>query len=838
MDNTLIILLILQNKSVRERASSKLETAGHEVILVADSVQAVNFLRSHQADLVLTEVEIGDVDGWRLSRLIRSGILASSKDLPILLVTENHCERIAETTARMFDINKVISYQELDLVVDVVGQVIAEQGSFNNLPNILVIEDTEDTANLVQRMLKHKFTIDIALDGVSGIKAFRQKSYDIILLDIMMPGMSGDEVLDVLIELNPRQVVIAMTAHGTIDLAELMLVKGAADYIQKPFKAEQLRKVCDIAAKREDFIVSNEQFSAKALELKSEQQKYYSLSKTHYRILDSLSSIVIEVTAKGRILFLNNAWYKCTGFMVSESIGRLFTDFIQDSSFLLKHNIEESFSQLLAGKLQQDHIEVKLLKNNDEYFWCEINLTPYFDENGHIVGISGTIDDISVRKKAELRLKHVALHDTLTGIHNRYYFDNELKNITSIATRTGIFHSLIYLDLDHFKIINDSQGHHQGDLVLKEIARLLSERTRASDTLCRIGGDEFAILLTNTCIKDAKRVAEEICQTIADSCFKFADQMYKVSCSIGISLIDGKSISSEIYLQQADIAMFAAKEQGRNRVHLFTEEDNVTDELKQSFEWAQKLQQALLEDNIILHFQPIIDVKTRNVEYYEALVRLQVDGTIILPGEFIPSLEKAEDMTLLDRHVIGKALNLMKTYPLLKKVAINLSAQAFGDDRLLPYIEAKLNQYNIEPSRVIFELTESASLSNITGTQRMVNRLNDLGCSFSIDDFGTGFSTFAYLKQIPAESVKIDGSFVKDMLKDPTDAALVKAIHETAQALNKKTVAEFVENEQTLVKLAELGVHYAQGFHISKPMDIEELDRKSRPFISVVENIC
>ncbi|WDE01166.1 EAL domain-containing protein [Thalassomonas actiniarum] len=838
MDNALIILLILQNESVRERTSGKLEMAGHEVILASDSVEAVNFLRSHQADLVLTEVDIGDVDGWRLSRLIRSGILASSKDLPILLVTENHCERIAETTARMFDINKVISYQELDLVVDVVGQVVADQGNFNKPLDILVIEDTEDTANLVQRMLKHKFNIDIAYDGVSGIKAFRQKTYDIVLLDIMMPGMSGDEVLDVIIELNPKQVVIAMTAHGTIDLAELMLVKGAADYIQKPFKAEQLRKVCDIAAKREDFIVSNEQFAAKTQELKNEQQKYYSLSKTHYRILDSLSSIVIEVTAKGRILFLNNAWYKCTGFMVSESIGKLFTDFIQDSSFLLKHNIEESFSQLLCGKRQHDQIEVKLIKNDGGYFWCEINLNPYFDENGKIVGISGTIDDISVRKKAEQRLKHVALHDTLTGIHNRYYFDNELKNVASIATRTGIYHSLIYLDLDHFKIINDSQGHHQGDLVLKEIARLLSERTRASDTLCRIGGDEFAILLTNTSVEDAEKVALEICQTIADSSFKFAEQVYKVSCSIGISVIDGKAISSEIYLQQADIAMFAAKEQGRNRVHLFTEDDNVTEELKQSFEWAQKLQKALLEDNILLHFQPIIDVKTREIEYYEALVRLQVDGKVILPGEFIPSLEKAEDMTLLDRHVIGKALHLMKTYPALTKVAINLSAQAFGDDRLLAFIEEKLNQYSIEPSRVIFELTESASLSNLTGTQRMVNRLNELGCGFSIDDFGTGFSTFSYLKQIPAESVKIDGSFVKDMLKDPTDAALVKAIHETAQALNKKTVAEFVENEQTLMKLSELGVHYAQGYHISKPMDIKGLEDSRTQLNPAVVKVC
>lgn len=823
----MIILLVIKHDLYSEKITQQLTSDEYQVFSVANSIDAVAYLRANHVDLVLTEVDIGEVDGWRLSRLIRSGILTSDANLPIILITENHCERIAETTARMFDINRVISYQELELTAEIIKQVQLGQGNLNQPQNILVIEDTEDTAHLVERMLKHKFSVDIAYNGTSGITAFKKKKYDIILLDIMMPGMSGDEVLDVIMSINPNQVVIAMTAHGTIDLAELMMGKGATDYIQKPFKAEQLRKVCEIAAKREDFLVANQQFADKTSALENEQDKFNSLSRHHYRVLDNLNSIVIELSAKGRIKFLNNAWSVLTGYTISESIGVFLTDFIHKSSFQSKAYLTETFEEILKGNKKHENIELKLCKQNNEYLWCEFNVSPHINDEGKVVGISGTIDDISTRKKAEERLKHVALHDTLTGIHNRYYFDNELRNLTNSAVRSNVTHALLYIDLDHFKVINDSQGHHFGDVVLKEISQLLSERTRSSDVLCRIGGDEFAMLLTNTQPEKAEIAAQEICQVIAESSFKFGEKIYKVSCSIGVSAINGFSSSSNVFLQQADIAMFTAKQKGRNRVHVFDDGDIVTEELKRSFDWVQKIQQALVEDNIELHFQPIIDVKTREVLCYEALVRLIIEGEMIFPNDFIPSLEKVEDMNMLDRHVIGKAFSVMEKNPILTRLAINLSAHAFVDESLFSYIEEKLVTYNIEPSKIVFELTESASLSNITGTQRLVSKLSDLGCHFSIDDFGTGFSTFAYLKEIPAGSVKIDGSFVKDMTKNPIDAILVKAINETAHALNKTTVAEFVEDEETLEKLAELGVNYAQGYYIDKPMSIEQINAKA-----------
>jgi len=824
----LILLIITSNELVISKINSILSGSGLTTIYAKNSIEAINILRSKNIDVVITEVKIGNVDGWRLARLIRSGILSDNPNTPIILITENHSERIAETTAKTFDINKVVSFQEIHSLLNVIDDTQSGNNNLNQRTKLLVIEDTHDTAQLIERMLKHSYDIDLAENGLIGLQKFKENSYDIVLLDIMMPGMSGDELLDNLMAIAPNQTVIAMTAHGNADLAELMLEKGASDYIQKPFKADQLRKVCSIAEKREDYLIANEQFLAKTQALVEEQVKFESLAKVHHRILNSLNNIVIELTPAGDITYLNNAWVQTTGFLISESMGESFVEYINDPSNHIKRILNETYHTLLDGKQEKQILEFKLKTSNHSSFWCELTLSSFYDRHSQIIGLSGTIDDISMRKKAEEKLQHVAFHDTLTGIHNRYYFDDVLINIAQTTARTKTKNSLLYVDLDNFKVINDSQGHQQGDLVLKEISQLLLDRVRESDYLCRIGGDEFAIILQNTNLDEAQIFALQICETIADASFRFGEQVYKVSCSIGISSIDGNALSSDIYLQQADIAMFVAKDRGRNRVHTFTVEDELSEEVKQSFEWAQKLRKALSDDNIVLHYQPIINVKTRMTESYEALVRLIVDDKLIFPDSFIPYLEKAGDMNILDRHVIDAAFKQMSEHKLLGKVAINLSAQAFSDDRLVVYVEDKLVEYNIEPSRIMFELTESASLSNITGTQRLITHLNELGCSFAIDDFGTGFSTFTYLKQIPAEHVKIDGSFVKDMLKDSTDAALVKAINETAKALSKHTIAEFVEDEATLIMLDELGVDFAQGYHIAKPMSIIEINKREQ----------
>lgn len=824
------ILVVSKFPEIRERITQVLSKDIFNIYWANDSAAAVNILKTTALEIVVTDIDIGQLDGWRLSRLIRSGIFPSESALPIILLTETHCERIAETTAKIFDINQVVPYDELDLLEKYIYQTLQKSLPSQALHKALVIEDTSDTAFLIQRILKSQFTVDIAPDGESGLKAYNKSTYDIVLVDIMMPGISGVEVIEKIREMNTQQVIIVMTAHGTIDLAELIMNKGATDYIQKPFKAEQLRKVCDISFKRDDFIISNKQFAQRTNALTQERQKFKILTNTHNRILNSLSSIIIELDEQFRIKFINQAWYEHTGESLTQATNSNYLESINKDE---RYIIEQQLELLKTGKIEQAKFEYILNTNDDKSLWCEASFTLLNDNTkANCISFTGTIENITERKKSEERLKHVAIHDALTNLHNRYYFDNELHKLTVATNNNKQQHSLLYIDLDNFKIINDTQGHHQGDKVLKEIAKLLSDEISVNDLLCRIGGDEFTIILYNTNLNHADKIANKILKTVACTRFQFNQQVYQVQCSIGVKGIDGKTENSEHYLQHADIAMFAAKKRGKNCVHVYTESDALTTQLTSNFEWAQKIQNAVDNDEIILHFQPIINVKDKEIAYYEALVRLSIDGNIIYPGDFIPALEQENNIKTLDYHVIGKALKMLKEYDFLPKVAINLSAQACSDEQLLKYIEQKIALYNICPTRLIFELTETASLSNITATLRLVNRLNEIGCSFSIDDFGTGFSTFTYLKQLPASSVKIDGSFVKNMDTDPVDASLVKAIHDAAKALNKKSVAEFVENAAILEKLEEIGVDYAQGYYISKPMPIEILINENQKLIA------
>ena len=459
-------------------------------------------------------------------------------------------------------------------------------------------------------------------------------------------------------------------------------------------------------------------------------------------------------------------------------------------------------------------------KCGNKKVWVEIKLHQLFKE-GRVQGLTATLDNIDDRKKAEEKLQHLALHDTLTGLYNRYYFDNELNRMTLLASRGNETHCLLYIDLDHFKIINDTEGHQMGDLVLKEVAQILTLRLRNSDILCRVGGDEFVILLSETKLRHAIEIGNNICDQIANAHFQFGNTTYKVSASIGVSEIDGQATAAE-YLRQADIALYVAKNKGRNQTHSFVEGDTESTKQLDNMKWVQRLQQAIIDDNLVMHFQPVWSFKGNKVAYFEALVRINLAGRICYPNEFIPALEKAEDISFLDHQVVHKTIKLMSEHPELKRVAINLSAQAFSDERLLPLIEEKLSQYEVEGTRVIFELTESASLTNVSGTRRMIEQLSKLGCKFSIDDFGTGFSTFAYLKELPAHSVKIDGTFVKDMIQNDVDKTLVEAIANVALVLNKTSVAEFVETREIFDSLEESGVTYAQGYFISKPLPIAE----------------
>lgn len=828
MSSKNISLLIITNDGFKQQKIDQLFLdSAYALTYSKGSGEAIQCLKSHCYDCIISDTHIGSLDAWRLARMVRANLFKTADNTPFILITDTYCEHIAETTAAAFDIDNVTPQQHIDNLATTVDELVAQQQTGSNQMSILVVEDDPDIAELAERILKHNYHIDIASDGLAGINKYFANTYDIVLLDVQLPELNGSEVLNRILAHNPKQAVVIMTAHGDTDLAEQLLIVGAVDFISKPFKAEQLRKVISIAAHRENYLISHAQFAEKVTAIQTNEGKFRELYKTHTRLLNHLSTVVMELDIEGRILFTNHAWYDLTGFTNDETKGRLFCEFAEGVSNTAQtaQSINESVSKIIHGQLQRQELEFQIKNKVGEMLWVEVIFNDISKED-EIIGVTVTIDNINERKQAQLELSYLATHDTLTGLFNRHHFDAKLEELANSARNYLLSHTLLYIDLDRFKIINDTQGHHQGDTVLKDVAVRLSAIMRPADILCRIGGDEFAILRPHSDRISAVKAAQQICDTLQNGYYQFEENIFQISGSVGVAVIDGSESVSETYLQHADIALYVAKKRGRNLVHVFSQHDKDSEDFKISANWGQIIQNAVFEDQLVLHFQSVVHAKSQQTAYFEALVRLDVGDKLIYPGEFIPALERAEDMTLLDHQVVTKAIYMMSKHRVLNKVAINLSAQAFSDERLLPTIESLLKRYRVKPESIIFEVTESASLTNLTATQTMINKLMDLGCEFSIDDFGTGFSTFSYLKDLPANCVKIDGSFVKDMLQNSIDMALVKAICDIAKALNKTTVAEFVEDEATLRKLQSLGVDYLQGYHISHPQNIENIEYK------------
>lgn len=816
------ILLVHPEPRARTLLRDLLALAGFEAVVEAGTgSEALRVLRKSPIDAIVSDIEFPELDAWRLARLVRSGVLPSAATTPFLIVASTWCERIAETTAREFGVNALLPFEERARLPEVLREELARDGESFQRTRVLVIEDYPETLKLVKRILEHRFELELAEDGESGLKAWLSGRHDLVLLDVMLPRMSGPEVLDRILTEDPAQPVVIMTANSTLELAEQLMMKGAADFVTKPFRAEELRRICEIAARREDYLVSNRQFAEKVRHLEESREAYRKISESHQHLLNHLRTVVVELDAGGAIRFLNRAWGQLTGFSVDEGLHQPFSAFVatrEDAQRTLRRHLHA----LLDGEMHDCRFELELRSRSGEPLWADCRLVLMQGEDGRR-SVSGSLDNITHRKLAEVEVERLRLHDSLTGLYNRQFFDTRLAELTARAQEWGERHALLVIDLDHFKVINDSVGHHQGDLALKDIARLLANRLRQDDVLCRVGGDEFAVLLVHAGEAQALPMAEAIAGLIKEHPCRFEDQVFALGCSIGISLVDGSADAAEEYLKQADIALYVAKQRGRNRVHVYDPDDKDSDELRASVDWARRLRHALECGCLELHFQPVLHIASRQIAYHEALARLRLPERLVPPGEFIPALERAGEMSTLDFAVLDEVVRVLAERPDLPRLAFNLSAQSFSDARLVPRIEEALARTGVSASRLVIELTETASLSDVRASQQVISRLNELGCSFSVDDFGSGFATFAYLKELPAQTLKLDGSFVRNLANDPVDQALVCAISQVAAALGKSTVAEFVEDADTLQRLEALGIDYAQGFHIGRPEPLAQL---------------
>lgn len=431
-------------------------------------------------------------------------------------------------------------------------------------------------------------------------------------------------------------------------------------------------------------------------------------------------------------------------------------------------------------------------------------------------------DELANLKVMEARLQFSVSHDDLTGLANRRRLEQALELSLTQVRNFMSTSALFYIDLDSFKVLNDAEGHEAGDTLLVQVANSLRRYFRVNDTLVRIGSDEFAVLVDNTDKKMAIQQAEGLRNLFDGYSFEHHGHHYHLSASIGIKLIQRQDATTvgEV-LSHANQACYTAKKRGRNRVHLYSPEDQEMHTLRHSVEWAPRIRAALKEENFLLEFQPIFALDSGAITHYECLIRMRGDGGVLYyPKEFIPVAEAMGLIHQIDFWVVAKAFDLLCGMPDSISFAVNLSGNVFLDENLYRLIQQKLKETEIDPERIVFEITETSAISNFEQTKRMVTNLRSLGCRFALDDFGAGFNSYSYLKHFPVDILKIDGGFITDLDNDPVDQLLVKSMIDIAHSLGKKTVAEFVERESTLNLLKGYGVDFVQGYLVGKPQSI------------------
>jgi diguanylate cyclase (GGDEF)-like protein/PAS domain S-box-containing protein len=558
-------------------------------------------------------------------------------------------------------------------------------------------------------------------------------------------------------------------------------------------------------------------------------------AESRYRdLVETAHDMVWTMDPQGCLTYVNRACQDIYGYTPDEMQRQYLHEFRSPDH---PPHDREAIESLMRGEDTVQFETVHLDSEGKPHF-LSFSAKSHKDEEGEVLRISGMARDITEQKAFQHQLSYHAEHDPLTGMFNRNYFQEELERTVARVARSGSSCALFYIDLDQFKYINDTLGHAAGDRMLVDIAALLSTHVREGDLLSRFGGDEFTLLLYNINQQDVLRAADNF-RVLCDD-YKFAenDVSFNISCSIGVAMIDEKANSAAEILSHADLACHMAKQQGRNRAHLYNPADLDKDDMAADMEWAAQVREMLEHDRFQLVYQPIVSVDNGEILDYEVLVRMICnDGKVILPGGFMPAAERFGLIHSVDRWIVKRAIEqLAKMHKRGQQAnfSINLSGKAFEDHTLLPLIQDLLNSTAIDPGTITFEITETAAIANLAAAEEFIAALKDIGCLFALDDFGSGFSSFAYLKHLAVDKLKIDGAFVKGMAHSSVDQAMVESMNQVAHALGKQTVAECVENEETLTILKEMGIDRAQGNHIGRPNAVPALSVLQEPNVEAV----
>jgi diguanylate cyclase (GGDEF)-like protein/PAS domain S-box-containing protein len=561
------------------------------------------------------------------------------------------------------------------------------------------------------------------------------------------------------------------------------------------------------------------------------------LNRQVHLLLESTGEGIFGVDAQLRCTFVNNAATHMLGYASDEILG-------QDMHELVHARREDGSAYPLEETLiYRSMKEQRVLQSDDEVLWTkkgdiiptQYSSSPIF-ENGAITGAAIVFRNIAEARALARKMDFLATHDPLTGLANRREFETRLEQALANARVEGNSHFLCYMDLDQFKVVNDTCGHVAGDELLRQLTAMLHSQIRKGDTLARLGGDEFGILLQHCSLEDAVKNVEDIRQSVWDFRFVWEDKTFTLGVSIGLTIIARDTTGIGTALSEADAACYIAKDSGRNRIHIYQADDADPAQRHGEMQWVSRIHDALNNDRFCLYFQTIVPIEktiaavdrpAESLVHVEILLRMNDEnGENLPPGAFIPAAERYNLMPAIDRWVVSSTFMWLRDNKAHAEnigfFAINLSGHSLSDENFLTFVSNQLEAMELAGNNICFEITETAAVANLTQAMHFMNTLKSRGCRFALDDFGSGMSSFAYLKNLPVDYLKIDGNFVRDVMVDRVDHAMVRAINQVGQVMGIKTVAEFVESPAILAELRKIGVDYAQGYSIAEPKPLDE----------------
>jgi len=545
-------------------------------------------------------------------------------------------------------------------------------------------------------------------------------------------------------------------------------------------------------------------------------------SEKKYRTLIEQSLVGIYIIQDNRFVFVNKKFQTIFGYTEDELKGLpSILDLVHKDD---RNIVADNLARRIAGEMSSIKYIFRGLRKDGKTIFVEVHGSRT-EWNGAPAAM-GILADITETRNLIKQLSYQERHDRLTGLINRQECERRITQLLHNSRIDKSSHALCELNIDQFRVINDTCGNVAGDSLLQEVTKVLKQRVRKADKLVRLGGDNFGILLTDCSIKQAEKVSLDLLNLFRDYRFEWQGKKYGVSLRIGIAPFNENTVDSSQVFSVADIACDTARQKSGGRIHIYSMDDEVSRKTHEDMQLAARLNEALDKNQFVLYWQPIVPVSNVSQRvHYEVLIRMLDDaGKVIPPGMFLPPAEKYGMSARIDRWVVNTIFSFCKANPgmaeSLSMCAINLSGQSIGNEELLNTIISHIKERVIRPDKICFEITETAVVTNLLDATRFIEALKQYDCKFSLDDFGTGMSSFSYLKSMPVDYLKIDGSFVRNIDSDPIDFSLVKSINDIGHVMNKKTIAEFVENDAILARLSNIGVDYAQGYGIGKPEPI------------------